>query len=245
MVCPQGHFCETYAMKKNKKEEIVELSLPALSPKELEQTNTEKGTPPLEETMEKHWGITIPKLELDITDQLRKPQLNVYLPLNLPFEKAKKIFKTEFIKRELRLHRGNVSQLAKFLELDRRSIHRAIKDLDIDVEEVRSRLESKEDYQKAVVDTLIRSALGQYKEIIQPQKMELLYRDVDSLSRNIARLLPPPELSWKQAELEFEKQLFQQAMEENEWKVSVAASKLKIRPETLHRKIKKLGIRKI
>ena len=230
--------------QKHKKEELFEPASPSISAKDLEQTIKEKVSPLLEESMEKHWGITIPKLESDITDQLKKPQLNVYLPPNLPFEKAKKTFKTEFIKRELRLHRGNVSQLAKLLELDRRSIHRAIKDLDIDVEEVRSRPESKEDYQKMMVDNLIRSTLQQYKEIIQPQKMQMLYHDVDTLSRNIAKFLPPPELSWKQAELEFEKQFLLQAMEENGWKVSVAALKLKIRPETLHRKIKKLGIRK-
>lgn len=219
--------------------------LPVISAKDLEQTIKEKVSPLLEETMEKHWGITIPKLESDITDQLKQPQLNVYLPLNLPFEKAKKAFKAEFIKRELRLHRGNVSQLAKLLELDRRSIHRAIKDLDIDVEEVRRRPESKEDYQKMVVDNLIRSALGQYKELIQSQQMEKLYQEVDSLSRNIARFLPPPELSWKQAEQEFEKQFLVQALEESGWKISVAAAKLKIRPETLHRKVRRLGIRKV
>lgn len=226
-------------------EEKIISSVPtAISPKDLEQAIKEKVSPLLEETMEKHWGITIPKLESDITDQLKKPQLNVYLPLHLPFEKAKKTFKAEFIKRELRLHRGNVSQLAKLLELDRRSIHRAIKDLDIDVEEVRRRPESKEEYQKMVVDNLIRSALGQYKELIQPQQMEKLYQEVDSLSRNIARFLPPPELSWKQAEQEFEKQFLLQALEESGWKIQVAAAKLKIRPETLHRKVKKLGIRK-
>ena len=231
-------------MKLKNKSEATDEPKTTLSPKDLEQAIKEKVSPLLEETMEKHWGITIPKLESDITDQLRKPQLNVYLPPNLPFEKAKKTFKTEFIKRELRLHRGNVSQLAKLLELDRRSIHRAIKDLDIDVEEVRRRPESKEDYQKIVIDNLIRSALGQYKELIQPQQMEKLYQEVDSLSRNIARFLPPPELSWKQAEQEFEKQFLLQALEESGWKIQATAAKLKIRPETLHRKVKKLGIRK-
>jgi len=230
-------------MKAGTKEEAAAGEKRPLPP-DLEQAIKEKVSPLLEETMEKHWGLTIPKLESDITDQLKKPQLNVYLPLNLPFEKAKKTFKAEFIKRELRLHRGNVSQLAKLLELDRRSIHRAIKDLDIDVEEVRRRPESKEEYQKTVVDQLIRSALEQYKELIQPQKMEKLYQEVDSLSRNIARFLPPPELSWKQAEQEFEKQFLTQALEENGWKIAVAAVKLKIRPETLHRKVKRLGIRK-
>ncbi len=231
--------------KPKREEASFEPSEPAtLSPKDLEQAIKEKVSPLLEETMEKHWGITIPKLESDITDQLKKPQLNVYLPLNLPFEKAKKTFKAEFIKRELRLHRGNVSQLAKLLELDRRSIHRAIKNLDIDVEEVRRRPESKEEYQKMVVDNLIRSALGQYKELIQPQQMEKLYQEVDFLSRNIAKFLPPPELSWKQAEQEFEKQFLLQALEESGWKIQAAAAKLKIRPETLYRKVKRLGIRK-
>ena len=45
--------------------------------KDLEETLKEKVVPLLEETMEKHWGITIPQLEEDISDQLRKPHLQM------------------------------------------------------------------------------------------------------------------------------------------------------------------------
>ena len=226
------------------------------SKKDLEEAIKDKLSPLLEETMEKHWGLTIPKLETDITDQLTSPQLNIYIPQHLTFSRAKHVFKSEFLKRELRLHRGNVSQLAKTLELDRRSIHRAIKDLDIDRQQGKGKFaqefaqddlhtfSSKEQYQREVVDQAIRGTLGQYKELIQPQQMEKFYQDVPSLSRNIVKFLPYQEWSWKEAEQEFEKQFLQQALKENQGKIGETAAKIGIRPETLHRKMKKLGVRK-
>ena len=102
-----------------------------MTKKDLEATLKEKVVPLLEETMEKHWGITIPKLEDDITDQLRQPFVQVYVSSSSTFKEAKKKFKAQFLEKELKLHRGNVSQLAKHLGIDRRSVHRAIKNLDI------------------------------------------------------------------------------------------------------------------
>lgn len=212
--------------------------------KDLEETLKDKVSPLLEETMEKSWGITIPKLESDITDQLKKPQLNIYIPLHSTFSKAKKKFKAEFLKRELKLHQGNISQLAKTLEVDRRSIHRTIKDLDINLGLVRSKIESKERYQETMIDHMIRSALEHYRELIQPQQMEKMYEEVPSLSKSIAKFLPPQELTWKEAEQEFEKQFLQHSLEQNQWKVSATAQKVGIRAETLHRKIKRLGLRR-
>src|SRR3989338_8819645 len=134
---PQEHYYLPQLMKNKprRKEEILQDIFPSPIPpsKDLEETLTEKVSPLLEETMEKNWGITIPKLGSDITDQLKKPQLNIYIPLHSTFSKAKKKFKSEFLKRELQLHQGNISQLAKTLEVDRRSIHRTIRDLEIDV----------------------------------------------------------------------------------------------------------------
>jgi len=210
--------------------------------KGLEETIKEKVTPLIEESMEKHWGITIPKIESDISDKLKNPQLNIYVPANYDFAKAKQFFKTEFLKTEIRLHQGNISQLSKFLKIDRRSIHRAIKELKIDLDQLRGDVKSKEEYKQDAVDKVIRSTLDQYKEIIQPQKMEKMYQEVSSLSRNIAKFLPLEELTWKEAEREFEKQFLGQALKENNWNVSQTAQKVKIRAETLHRKIKKLGI---
>jgi len=212
--------------------------------KGLEEKIKEKVSSLLEESMEKHWGLSIPQLGSDLTDKVQ-PGLDLYIPPNLTFSSAKKFFRGEFLKRELRLHRGNISQLAKTLGLDRRSIHRAIKSLEIDVQKLKSHENPQEKYTENLVDQKIRETLDQYKEIIQPQKMEKLYEEVPTLSRNIAKVLPVQEWSWKEAEEEFEKQFFLQALEENQWVVKKTAEKLKLRPETLHRKIKKLGLKEL
>jgi DNA-binding NtrC family response regulator len=214
-----------------------------MTEKDLEETLKDKVSPLLEETMEKNWGIKIPKVEEDITDVLKKPQLQIYVPSHFTFQEAKKFFKAEFIKKELRLHQGNVSQLAKSLDLDRRSIHRVIHDLEIDIEEIRQHDESKETFQEEFIDKTIRSALDQYKNIIQPHQMEKMYSDVPRLSRNIAKFLPHQDLTWKEAEREFEKQFFGHALRENDWNVSQTAKKLDIRVETMHRKVRKLRLK--
>ncbi len=210
--------------------------------KNLEETIKDKIVPLLEESMEKNWGITVPKIESDISDKLKNPGLDIYIPVNKNFSEAKKIFKTEFLKQELKLNRGNISQIAKTLGIDRRSIHRAIKDLGINVDKIRNETVSKEDYQKGKIDQTIRTTLDQYKSLIQPQQMEKMYQEVWKLSRNIARFIPHQELTWKEAERAFEKQFLKLSLEDNNWNVTKTAKKIVIRSETLHRKIKKLGI---
>ena len=211
--------------------------------KNLEETIREKVVVLLEETMEKTWGITIPKVESDITDRLQNPlPLKFYVPAS-SFQEAKTKFKVEFLKTQLRLRRGNISQSAKFLGLDRRSIHRAIKTLDITVEKAGKEFDPGKNHQEQFVDRTIRSALNEYKEIIQPQKMEEIYQEVPALSRNIAKLLPHHHLTWKQAEREFETQFFSEALKENHWKIAETARRINIRAETLHRKIHKWGLR--
>ena len=213
-----------------------------MSKKDLEETVKEKVSPLLKETMKKHWGITIPQFNEEFTDRLINPQLNIYVPSNLSFSAAKKVFKAEFLKRELRLQKGNISQLAKVLGIDRRSVHRVIKRLGINIESVRDKVKSEEDYQQDFVDQALRSTLDQYKEVIQPQKMEKMYQEVETLSRNIAKVVPHQDITWKEAEREFEKQFLGHSLKENKGEIKKAAEKLKIRVETLHRKIKKLGI---
>ncbi len=213
----------------------------------LEEAIKGKVSSLLEKTMEKSWGIAIPKVESDITDRLKNPQLNIYLPPNMQFQEAKKIFQQEFLKNELRLHRGNVSQMAKLLGLDRRSIHRAVKGLDLDIKALRSQEhsgESAEKYQENLVTQTIRSTLQEYEKLIQPHKMEKIYEEVPALSRNIAQILPHQQLTWKEAEDEFERQFILEALNENNWNIARTAKAINIRVETLHRKIKKLELRK-
>lgn len=215
-----------------------------MNKKSLEEKIREKVTVLLEETMNKSWGVSIPKVESDITDLLQNP-----LPLRSwmnagSFHDAKIKFKAEFLKSQLRLHKGNISQSAKFLGLDRRSIHRAVKDLDIVVGSLKKESLEMEEYAEHLVHQTIRSALEEYKEIIQPQKMEKIYQEVPALSRNIAKFFSFAQLTWKQAEQEFERQFLSEALKETGWKIIETARKIGLRPETLHRKIKKLGLKK-
>ncbi len=216
----------------------------------LEETIRGKVALLLEETMEKSWGIYVPQVETDITDKLQTSlPTKFYISAASSFQEAKRTFKSEFLKNQLHLHGGNISQLAKFVGLDRRSVHRAIKKLDLHIENVRSEVNLPDFPQEKIIDQTIRFALAGYKDIIQPQKMEKLYQEVPALSRNLAKILPyhPPyhHLTWKQAECEFEKQFLSQALQDSGWKVAEAARQLKIQPETLHRKMVKLGLKKI
>ncbi|NQV90962.1 hypothetical protein HQ489_00655 [Candidatus Woesearchaeota archaeon] len=211
--------------------------------KDLEDTIKEKVNPLLEETMEKSWGVTIPKLETDITSKLKESSLNIYIPLGKDFSESKKQFKKEFLKQELRLHLGNISQLAKVLDMDRRSIHRAIKDFHIDMDDVRQHEETPEQFQEEVVDKKIRTSLEQYTGLIQEEKMQDFYKELPRLSRNIAKFLPKPEMTWKEAEEEFERQFLKRSLEEQSNNITKTAKKINIRVETLHRKIKKLHLK--
>ncbi len=216
------------------------------SKKDLEATIREKVMPLLEETLEKSFGVSIPKLESDITDRLTQPAMNVYVPLISSYKEAKKRFKQEFLRRELLLKRGNVSQLAKMLGVDRRSVHRAIKEFEIDVEGLRDMGEGEMKYKEQVVGETIRGALESYKSIFHPQRMEHMYNDVPLLSKHIAQVLPMEQLLWKEAEREFERQFFLHHVEEEKKgrvDLKAMARRLGLRVETLQRKMKKLGIR--
>src|SRR6056297_1158787 len=96
--------------------------------KNLEETIKEKVSPLLEETMEKNWGVSIPKIEEDLTSKLKSNYLNIYVPLDLSLSSAKRFFKREYFKKEIKLNKGNISTLAKNLNLSRRSAHRIIKE---------------------------------------------------------------------------------------------------------------------
>src|SRR3989338_2642582 len=106
--------------EKEKKSAPFQASLDIGSSSSLETAIKEKVTPLLEESMEKHWGISIPQVGLDISDTLKTSPLNMYVPWHLNFPEAKRAFKMELLKQELRLHRGNVSKLAQVFGLDRR-----------------------------------------------------------------------------------------------------------------------------
>jgi DNA-binding NtrC family response regulator len=200
--------------------------------------------------LEKNLGLHIPKLETDLTDKLLHPSLDIYVSPGLNFREAKKCFRKEFLKRELRFHRGNISQLSRSLGIDRRSVHRTIKDLEIDLLGFRHGVEDsdkdndkhEDKHHQEQVHHYLRSVLDNYKEIIHPQKIEQLYQDLPSLSSSISKFLPRNRLTWKEAEKEFEKLFLGDILKEFSGNIAKAANRLEIRVETLHRKAKKLGL---
>jgi DNA-binding NtrC family response regulator len=213
-------------------------------PKEsLDKVLKDKVEPMVQEAMHRFMGITVPEISSDITDSIEKnPMISYNIDTSLSFKQAKRAFKKEFLKRMLQTNLGNVSLVAKVTGLDRRTIHRDIRGLNIDVKKIRNEMIRTEYYQKEAVDSILRNTLDNYKQAIQPQKLEKMYEKVGELSEDIVKTLPLKEMQWDDAEKEFEKEFIKKALAENNGNVSLTARKIRLRYETLHRKIKKLGI---
>lgn len=206
----------------------------------LEEAIREKVVSLLEEMLGKNLGVVVPQLESDITDKLSQSRTAVYIPLHLPFKLAKKKFKEHLLRRELQTHFGNVSLVARALGIDRRSIHRVIKDYGIFVDRgnVDTVLPNKEE-----ISETIRRTLDQYKDVFHPVKMEKLYAEIPLLSEDLAEVLPPLHLRWKEAEVEFERQFLADALQRHGRNLLQTARDIGLRQETLSRKMKKLGLR--
>ncbi len=214
-------------------------------PLTLEKVMKNKIEPMIDEAMHKYIGITISEVSDEISDKIEKnPLLSYEINTELSFKSAKKLFKKEFITRMLHAHFGNVAEVARITGMDRRSIHRAIKRFRIKVGKIRKEMERIIYTRREAVDSILKKTFDQYKKIIRPSKLENMYRNVEKLSENIIRELPAVDMTWKKAESEFEREFIKKALEESKWNITETAKKIKLRYETLHRKIKKLNIKK-
>lgn len=212
--------------------------------KELEKVLDTKVKPIVESAMQKFLGVTISEIETDISDKIKKsPMLEFEIFTDLPFKKAKKAFKRFYISRLLRTHFGNVSEVAKILRVDRRSIHRLIKQLKIEIKRFRKELKRAEYIRREAVRGIIETTLDSYKTIINPEKLKDMYAHAGEVSGEIAKELPETPMTLKQAEEEFEKKYLKTFLEQNNWNMSKTAKQIGLRYETLYRKIKALGIR--
>ncbi|MBS3169942.1 hypothetical protein J4210_05655 [Candidatus Woesearchaeota archaeon] len=215
----------------------------------LEEAVKEKVLSLLEETLSKNLGIIVPQLETDITAKLAQGSFPIYIQRDLHFTEAKQKFKEHFLRRELERHFGNISLTAQALGINRRSLHRTIHEFRILVQRGKAQRgkngeqqQQQQQEQKEVGET-IRQTLDQYKDVFHPLKMEKLYENISTLSQDIASLLPPVQFSWKEAEAEFERQFLREAWLRNKQSFLSMARDIGLRPETLSRKMKKLGLR--
>lgn len=207
----------------------------------LDKVIDDKIKPMLDKAMSEYLGVKISEIKEDITDRLKKsPLLDITIDTSIPFKKAKDLFKKNYIIKLLRLKYGNVSEVARILNLDRRSIHRLIKKFKIDIDRFRKEMMKADYIKQGAVNTIIEKTLDNYKQVINTSRLDNFYKNIDHLSKEIISELPIIPLTLKEAEDEFEKAYILKALKENSGNISKTAKKIGLRFETLHRKIKAL-----
>ncbi len=211
--------------------------------KNLEKVMKERVKPFVEGAMHRLMGVTIAEITNDITGKIESnPLLDFKVDTSMGFKKAKKRFKKQYLQKLLQTNLGNISEAAKIADINRRSIHRLVKESRIDVEKIREELARPYEIKKEAVNHIIENVLESYKDIIHPEKLEKMYKNVSDLSKGIVDELPTSTLTLKEAEEEFERQFIIKALSENEWNITKTALKIGLRYETIHRKIKSLGL---
>ena len=214
-----------------------------MSDEALEAVIEKRIRPLLDEAMQRYLGVHISEIEHDISDKLKQGALLLLeIDTSIPFKKAKRLFKKAYIARLAKRLFGNVSEIAKISGIDRRSVHRIIAEMKITIPKFRKELEKVEYVRESTVQNIIQSTLESYKSALNPEKFVSLYTKAPELSKDILKELPEKEMTLKEAEREFERAYFQKALEQNKNNISQTARKIGLRYETLHRKLKALGL---
>lgn len=216
-----------------------------MSKEDLERVIKERIEPLVEEATQRYIGVKIDQLKSDITEKLEKnPMLQFIVDTSLSYKAAKKLFKKQYFTKLLQLSYGNISKVAEDSGLDRRSVHRFINELKINVDKIRQEMVRTIQYKQEAVDVVLKTSLEPYKKIIHPEKYEAIYSRVPALSAQIAQELPFVPMRWEEAEELFEKEYFKKLLDENpNAEISKLAKRIKLRYETLHRKLKKYGLK--
>ena len=189
-------------------------------------------------------GVSIDELNKDISEKLEKNPLATFdIDTKLSFKKAKKKFKQQFLGRLLRVSYGNISEVAKRAGVDRRSIHRIVKDAGIDVGKIRVEMIKPYQIKQKAVGSIIEDVLEHYKQVIHPERIAEVYKRVDTVSKDIIDELPDKQITLKKAEEEFERAYIKKAVAENGGSLTKTAKKIGLRYETLLRKMKSLGLK--
>ncbi|MFC1741602.1 helix-turn-helix domain-containing protein [Nanoarchaeota archaeon] len=189
-------------------------------------------------------GVSIDELNKDISEKLEKsPLASFNIDTKLKFKEAKKRFKQQFLQRVLRVSYGNISIAAKRAGVDRRSIHRIVKSAGIDVSRMREEMTKPYQIKQKAVENVIEKVLENYKQVIHPARIAEVYKQVDSVSKEILDEMPERPITLKEAEEEFEKEYLQRVVSECGGNLTKTSKRIGIRYETLLRKMKSLGLK--
>jgi len=208
---------------------------------DLEIVIKQKIRPIIDEVTEKHMGVSIDKLSEDITSRLdRTALIDIEVDTRLPYKVAKRKFKKRFLTKLLLLNLGNISEVARITGKNRRSIHRLIRTLSINIKKIKKELIRPYDMRLESMSHMIENALHPYQSIVHPTRMETMYANIHNLSEDILKEMPQQTMSFEQAQLDFEHRYFIKTLNENNHNIAKTAKKIKLRYETLLRKLRSL-----
>ena len=201
-----------------------------------------KIKPMLDEAMRRYLGVRIEELTTDVSDRLRRSALlDIPVDVNVPFKKAKLAFKKNYLIRLLQLHFGNIAEVARLSGVDRRSVHRLVRQSQVG-ERARKELHRRDFYVSDEVSTIIQESAEHYKGSLAPEKYRAFYDQVPIMGKVIAKELPLELPTLEQAERAWERRYFEAALKEFGPSPVAVARKIGLRYETLHRKLKTHGI---
>jgi DNA-binding NtrC family response regulator len=191
--------------------------------------------PLVEQSLNQIIGVGIPKLSTDITDRLVSTKFTI--DTSMQFKDAKRQFKREFLQRLLGMF-GNVTEVSKIAGIKRESLHRLIKQLEIEPES------DLRPYRKIeVVKSVLQDVMDSYRDTLHPSKIEAVNQYLPHLSHDLVDHLPDDLPSMKDAEVDFEREFLSKALAQHRNNISSTARSIGLRFETLHRKLKKIGLR--
>lgn len=198
--------------------------------------------PAVERAVHKAIGVTIKELNEDITLKLKKnPLLEFSINTSIPLKSAKKSFRKGYIEKVLRSHYGDVTAASRILQVDRKTIHRMILELGININECRRALVSEDYVKEAAVSSALTEVIRNYEGVLHPSKISEAYANADRISEDIVKDVKFSFIPLKEAEKEFEREFISAALKENNNSLVKTAKAIKISHEALYRKAKSLG----
>ncbi len=201
----------------------------------LEKSVEQRVQPIVDNAINRAIGISLPSLTSDIADRL-KHEPHFKINTLIPFKQAKRDFKKQFLQKLLSTF-GNITEVSKMAGLKRESVHRLIKQLNVE-----QNGDFRHYMKKEAIKGIIADCVETYKHALHPERVIEMYDGIPQLTEDIIDELPEDNKSLSEAEEEFEKEYIKQALKENGRNISKTARKIGLRFETLHRKMKKLEL---
>jgi len=207
------------------------------------ETRIRKITPKIDDAIRSHLGFSLDALKNDLIDKLvRVPGVGVDISTDQPYKQAKEAFLRAYLYRQLSIHLGNVAATADALAIDRRTLHRLALSLKIPLTQIRNDKTKRSYLAEENVTHIVKEVFKSYSTALHPEKVEQLHSYAPVLSKDIAGDIIPSSISFDDALTAFEREYFAAIMRKQHT-VAAAARFCLLRPETLHRKLKDLGLK--